>query len=148
MKLSTLEFIMAQTASPAEGDAAKPATTSESTGDAKQGETEQPAGNPLTTMLPFILIIGVFVVFMVFSSRSRKRQQAQHEEQVLNLEKGARVMLTSGLYATVDKVDKEAREVRIVIDEDKKVCADYNVLAIAKVMETETTTVKKDEEKA
>lgn len=95
--------------------------------------------------MPMLLIIIIFVVFMVFMRRSQKRQEATHRQMVEKLEKGARVMLNSGLIARVEKIDTDAQEAKLLIDEEKKVFAIYSLLAIAKVFEEKTESVKKDD---
>ena len=106
----------------------------------------QPADGGIGSMAPFILMMLVVVVIMFFMSRSRKRQEAEHQAKVKKLDKGARVMLTSGLIASVDKIDEEAQEIRLLIDEDKKVFATYAVAAVAKIFEeTKKSSAKKDD---
>jgi preprotein translocase subunit YajC len=99
----------------------------------------------LGSFAPMILIIMIFVVFMFFMRRSQKRQEQTHREMVEKLEKGARVMLNSGLIARVEKIDTEAKEAKLLIDEEKKVFAIYSLLAIAKVFEEKTSSVKKED---
>lgn len=108
---------------------------------AQEGE-----GGGLGGMAPFILMMVVVIVIMFFMSRSRKRQEAEHKEKVKKLEKGARVMLTSGLIAGVDKINEDDQEIRLVIDEDKKVYATYALAAVAKIFEeTKKSSAKKDD---
>jgi preprotein translocase YajC subunit len=94
---------------------------------------QQDAGG--STFMLMIMMGAIFVVFMFFMSRSRKRQEATHKKMVEGLQSGTRVMLNSGLVAKVDKVDVENQEARLLIDEDKKVHAIYSLMAIAKVFE-------------
>lgn len=103
-------------------------------------------GGGLGGMAPFILMMVVVIVIMFFMSRSRKRQEAEHQEKVKKLEKGARVMLTSGLIASIDKIDEEAQEVRLMIDEEKRVYATYALAAVAKIFEeTKKSSAKKED---
>lgn len=97
------------------------------------------------SMAPLFLLMLIFIVFMIFSSRSRKRQEREHLEKVKSLDKGARVMLSSGLIATIEKIDIEAQEVRLLIDEDKRVFAVYSLAAVAKIFEEKKSSVKKDD---
>jgi preprotein translocase YajC subunit len=103
-----------------------------------------PEVSPFAGMAPIFLIALLFIVFMVFMRRSQKRQQAEHHKMVEGLSSGAKVMLNSGLIARVDRIDRENQEARVVIDEDKKVHATYNLLAIAKVFDEQKSSVKKD----
>ena len=122
-----LQFI-GQESAPAEGAPAQGA------------QPEQPSMMPL-----FVLMGAVLLVMWFFSSRSRKRQEAEHKNKIKQLEKGTRVMLSSGLIARVDKVDPEADEVRVVIDEDKKVYSTYATAAIAKIFDEKRSSVKDDD---
>lgn len=106
---------------------------------------EAPDANPIAGFAPMILIVLIFIVFMFFMRRSQKRQEATHRNMVEELEKGTRVMLNSGLIARIEKIDKEAKEVKLLVDEDKKVYSNYSILAIAKVFEETKANVKKDD---
>ncbi len=106
----------------------------------------QQEGGGLAGLAPMFLLILIFIVFMFFMRRSQKRQEAEHKTMVEGLDKGARVMLNSGLIARVDKIDVDAQEARLLIDEDKRVFAVYNLLSIAKVFEEKKSSVKKDED--
>jgi preprotein translocase subunit YajC len=105
----------------------------------------QPADAGAFSMAPFILMMLVVIVIMFFMSRSRKRQEAEHLAKVKKLEKGARVMLTSGLIASVDRINEEDQEVRLLIDDDKKVFATYAIAAVAKIFEEKKSSAKKDD---
>lgn len=102
----------------------------------------QPEASPLGSFAPMILIVLIFIVFMIFMRRSQKRQESTHRQMVEKLEKGTRVMLNSGLIAKVEKIDTEAQEAKLLIDEEKKVFATYSLLAIAKVFEEKKSSVK------
>jgi preprotein translocase subunit YajC len=129
-----LTFLAQSEGAPAEG------STSAEGAPAEGGQQEQPSMMPL-----FVLMGAVLLVMWFFSSRSRKRQDAEHKNKIKQLEKGTRVMLTSGLIAKVDKVDKEADEVRVLIDEDKKVYSTYTTAAIAKIFDEKRSSVKEDD---
>ena len=107
---------------------------------AEGAQAEQPSMMPL-----FVLMAVVLVVMWFFSSRSRKRQETEHKAKIQKLEKGVRVMLSSGLIARVEKVDEEAEEVRVLIDEDKKVYSTYATAAIAKIFDETRSSVKEGE---
>jgi preprotein translocase YajC subunit len=98
------------------------------------------------SMLPMMIMFAIVIVVMFFfMSRSRKRQEAEHKKMVESLEQGVRVLLNSGLVARVDKIDKDNQEVRLLIDEDKKVHATYSLVAIVKVFKEEVSSVKKED---
>ncbi|MBX3458462.1 MAG: preprotein translocase subunit YajC [Planctomycetes bacterium] len=139
--MKTLAFILAQDGGqPQGGGSPAPAT----------GGTEAPAGGQarqpgfLEGMGPLLMFGVVIVVFMIFMSRSKRRQEAEHKRKIEDLQTGARVMLTSGLIARVDKIDKENQEARLVIDEEKKVHGVYNIMAIAKIFDEKQSTAKEE----
>lgn len=105
---------------------------------AEGGQPQDPMGGMAIMILPIIIL----VVFMLFARRSQKRQQDELRKTVENLKPGARVMLNSGLLGRVDKVDKDNQEVRLLIDEDKKVHALFNWAAVARVLDEKVATAK------
>ena len=70
----------------------------------------QPQGNPWMSMLPFILI---FVVMIFFMNRSQKKAMAKRQEMMDKIVKGTKVLLTSGIYGTVDAVQEDSMIVEI-----------------------------------
>jgi preprotein translocase YajC subunit len=107
----------------------------------------QQAQDPMAGMGMFLLLPILLIVFFIFARRSQKRQQAEHEKMVQSLQAGTKVMLNSGLIGLVDKVDKENQEVRLLIDEDKKVHARFNWGAVTKVFKEEVANVAEDKVK-
>lgn len=61
-------------------------------------------------MLPFILI---FVVMIFFMNRSQKKQMQKRQEMLDKITKGTKVLLSSGIYGTVDAVQEDAMVVEI-----------------------------------
>jgi preprotein translocase subunit YajC len=53
--------------------------------------------------LPFLLIIALFVVMILMSSRNRRRAASQNASRSERLTVGTRVMTTSGLYGTITR---------------------------------------------
>ena len=51
----------------------------------------------------------------------------------------------AGLIARIEKIDKEAQEAKLLVDEEKKVHSTYSLLAIAKVFEEKKSSVKKED---
>ena len=66
--------------------------------------------SPWLQMLPFILI---FVVMIFFMNRSQKKQAQKRQEMMDKITKGTKVLLTSGIYGTVDSVQEETMVVEI-----------------------------------
>ncbi|MCC6574289.1 MAG: preprotein translocase subunit YajC [Planctomycetes bacterium] len=129
-------------AAPAK-DGAAPAKDAPA-GNATAGATPQKPGGGFGDMSFIIMMVVILVIFFFFMRRSQKRQADEQEKMVLALKPGQRVMLHSGLYGKVDKVDSENREVRLLVDDQKNVTLTYNILAINKVINEEVQPVKKD----
>ena len=70
----------------------------------------KPQGSPFMSFVPMIL---VFVVLIFFMNRSQKKQQQQRQNMIDQITKGAKVLLTSGIYGTVEEVQDEAFIVEI-----------------------------------
>jgi preprotein translocase subunit YajC len=60
-------------------------------------------GSPLTGFLPFILIIGIFYLLVI---RPESRKRKEHQAMLAALEKGDKVITTSGIYAQVVQVQE------------------------------------------
>jgi preprotein translocase subunit YajC len=58
--------------------------------------------NPIMQFLPLILIVVVFYMFLI---RPQKKRQKQREELVKNMEKGDKVVTSSGIHGTVAQVE-------------------------------------------
>jgi preprotein translocase subunit YajC len=67
-----------------------------------QGVAPDGGSNPLMT---FALFGGMIALFYFLLIRPQQRQRKQLEEKISKLKSGDEVLLTSGLYATVDRVD-------------------------------------------
>ena len=75
-------------------------------------------GNPLTLLLPFVLI---FVVFYFLMIRPQQKKQKQHREMVANLRKGDKVVTNSGMFGTVVGINEKENIVVLKVGEDTKI---------------------------
>ena len=73
-------------------------------------ENKKDASSPWLSMLPFILI---FVVMIFFMNRSQKKQMAKRQEMMDSIAKGTKVILSSGIYGTVEAVHNDSMIVEI-----------------------------------
>ena len=76
----------------------------------KAQQQREGGGSAWLQMLPFILI---FVVMIFFMNRSQKKQMQKRQEMLDKITKGAKVLLSSGIYGTVDAVQEDAMIVEI-----------------------------------
>lgn len=82
------------------------------------------------SMWLMIIVLLVFMYFFVM--RPQRKMQQKQQQREAGLKKGDRVMMSSGLYGKVDKVNMQDKTV--VIDADG-IFLTYNIRAIAKVVE-------------
>lgn len=71
-------------------------------------QTQDPCSNNF-----FFIMIAVMAVFLFISSRTQKKQQKQREEMLGGIQKNDDVVLNSGIYGKVERVDELTLKVRI-----------------------------------
>ena len=103
-----MNMIFAQATSPAVPAAQTTQTTQVPTVPA--GTPAQQQGNPLMTLVPFVLIIIVFYFLMI---RPQQKQRKEHEAMLGQLKAGDRVITSSGIYGTVASVSDKTVMVRV-----------------------------------
>ncbi len=69
--------------------------------DVLTAQAQQTAPNPLSSLLPIILI---FVVFYFFMIRPQMRRQKELRNFRSNLKKGDRIVTTGGIYGKVNNI--------------------------------------------
>lgn len=84
------------------------------------------AGN--TTMLYAIGIIMIMFYFILW--RPQRREQHKRESLLNNIAKGDKVMMSSGIYGTIESVEKESVTVTVA----PKVSIEFNRAAVAQIM--------------
>lgn len=68
---------------------------------------QAPAGpNPLLSQLPLFLIMGLMFYFLIIRPQSKSRKEMA--ARLAKLKSGDEVVLSSGFYATVDRVEDQA----------------------------------------
>jgi len=86
-------------------------------------------GNPILSLLPFVLIIVVMYFFMI---RPQRKKQKEKEEMLESLQKGDRILTVGGIYGTIEGIDEQ--EDRLIVDiGDTKV--DMNRSSVAQKIE-------------
>jgi len=81
------------------------------------------AGNPLMSLLPFLLIIVVFYFFMIRPQMKRQKELRKYRE---SLKKGDKIITTGGIYGKVVEV-KDA-QVIMEISEGVKIKIDKSAV--------------------
>jgi preprotein translocase subunit YajC len=62
-------------------------------------------GNPLSMLLPFVLIFAVFYFIVIMPA---KKQQKKKDAMIAGLKKGDRVVTSGGIFGTVATVEDQA----------------------------------------
>ena len=85
----------------------------------------------LAQLLPLVLIIGVFWLFILRPARKRQRDAMALQR---GLEVGSRVMLTSGVYGTVLAIEDDTLQLEVATG----VALTVDRHAVARVVATDT----------
>lgn len=85
-------------------DAAQQTVTVSTDAGAPAAEGAQQAPRGFFSLEMMGLLVGMMVLFWFMTSRSNKKQQQKRQEMLERLKKGARVMLSSGIYGTIVEV--------------------------------------------
>lgn len=64
----------------------------------------------VSTIFPLILLF-VLMYFMVI--RPQKKEQSKHKALLANLKKGDKVVMTSGIYGTIESIDETTVNVSV-----------------------------------
>jgi preprotein translocase subunit YajC len=99
--------------------------------------------------LDSIILFGLLAVLIVFMFRNNKKRKQQADELQASIAVGANVMLTSGIYGRVTKIDGD----RLVIETTPGTSLSVIKLAVREVIKTDvespvTKTTKKAEKPA
>jgi len=84
-------------------------------------------GNILMTVLPFVLIIGIFYLFII---RPQNKKQKETEKMISALKKGDKVITIGGIHGTVH----QTKEKTVIIKVDDGTKIEFNRSAIASVV--------------
>lgn len=90
-------------------------------------------GNPLTMLVPFVLIFAVFYFIVILPA---KKQQKKKDAMIAGLKKGDRVVTTGGIYGSVAAV--EDLSLLLKVAENVKIRVAKNAIAGMAVGEDDT----------
>ena len=76
---------------------------------------QQPgAGSFITSLLPFVLIFGIFYLLVIRPQQKKQRQMQQERDELLNaLKPGDKVVTSGGIYGTIVAVRDDTVTLRI-----------------------------------
>ena len=80
------------------------------------GEVAQ--GSMLTSMLPLLLILGVFYIMVI---RPQNKRLQEHRKMITELKKGDRIVTGGGLIGKVKKVTEGSDEVSVELSDGVEV---------------------------
>lgn len=91
---------------------------------AAEGAAKQPS--ILESMLPIIMIVGVFY-FLIIRPQSKKVKE--HQALLSTVTKGDRIVTTGGIFGTIVKVDKDTNTILVEIAETVKIKIKQDAIA-------------------
>ena len=110
-------MILAQASAPAGG------------GGAPGGQPGAPSDSFFRIMLPMLLALGVFYIFLF---RGQRKERQKHSSMLANMKRNDRVQTIGGVLGTV--VDVREHEVVVKVDETNNVKMRFNRAAIKEVL--------------
>ena len=98
-------------------------------------------GNPLGTMMPALLAVGVLFYFMII--RTERKKQQSHRTALESLKKNDRVVTIGGIYGVVTNVQRETDEVTIKVDEATNTKLRMTLGSIARILSDDAAATNK-----
>ena len=105
------------------------------------GADGAPSGNPLMSLLPFVLIIGIFY-FLIIRPQNKKRKET--EKMLSAVKKGDKVVTIGGLHGTIQSV----KETTVILKADDNVKLEFLRSAISSVITQSKEEPKEIEDKS
>ena len=87
----------------------------------------QPAPNPLTGLIPILLIFAIFYFLLI---RPQQKQQQKHQQMVSQLSKNDEVVTNGGIHGTIVNVDEQTVTLRV--DDNTRIKFQKNVISYVK----------------
>lgn len=95
------------------------------------------AGNPILSVVPFVLIIAIFYFFII---RPQNKKQKETQKMIDALKKGDKVVTIGGIHGLVSAT----KEKTVIVKVDEGVKIEFNRSAIAGVVTDNTVPAKSD----
>ncbi len=107
-----------------------------------------PESSTQSTLISFVPMILIFVVFYFFLIRPQDKRRREKELIVASLKKGEEVITNSGIFGVVNKINDTENTVDLEISENVKIkMLKSSILDITSRHKTETINSKKNKEK-
>ena len=75
-------------------------------------------GNPLMQMLPLLLIIPIFYLFLI---RPQQKKQKEHAKMLTELKRGDKVVTNSGIIGAIWGINEKDNIIVLKVGEDTKI---------------------------
>ncbi len=75
-------------------------------------------GNPLMQMLPLLLIIPIFYLFLI---RPQQKKQKEHAKMLTELKRGDKVVTNSGIIGTIWGINEKDNFIVLKVGEETKI---------------------------
>ena len=98
----------------------------------QQGRAPRPGWVEMLTSSPIVPLLLVMVVFLVFSSRTRRRQEREKQDMLGAMKRGDRVQTIGGILGNVVEVRED--RVLLKVDESNNTKVWFARTAIARVL--------------
>lgn len=108
---------------------------------AGQAAGAQGQGGMLMSVLPFLLIIVIFYVFII---RPQNKKQKETQKMIDALKKGDKIVTIGGIHGTVTR----AEEKTIIVKVDGGTTIEFNRSAVASVLNAAPVKAEKTDKKA
>ncbi len=108
-------------------------------------EAAAAAPNPLTSMVPFVIIFAIFYFMMI---RPQKKRLQEEQAMLGALSKGDEVITKSGLFGTIYGITDKVVTLEVADGVKLKVLRSYIAGTAKRVLEEVTQNTGKKEEKA
>ena len=76
----------------------------------------QAGGNPLTQIIPLVLIVVVFYLFMI---RPQMKKQKETKKYIESLKVNDKILTIGGIYGTVNKINEDGTIIMAIEDGSK-----------------------------
>ncbi len=93
----------------------------------------QPAGNPIMSFLPFILIIVIMYFLMI---RPQQKKQKEKQKMLEALKKGDNVITGGGIHGKVAGFADDNKTVLLKVDDNVKIKVDRSAINVVNVVGT------------
>ncbi len=82
------------------------------------GAPSQNGGNFFMQILPLLLIIPIFYLFLI---RPQQKKQKEHQKMLAELKKGDRVVTSSGIIGNIWGIDEKDNKIVLKVGEETKI---------------------------